>query len=254
MKSSTLFWILAFAITIISAVYQRVTGPTWPLSGKVMLDGNEISYKLERSYETTGDYTIRINTNDPMVTGVLFWKKFNSSDEYSDIPMNGNKILRADLPVQRRLEKLDYYISLSKHNSTVIIPNEKNVTLRFKDPVPIWILIPHIFAMFFAMLLSTRTGLEFFNKEPNLEKLSLWTIIILFIGGFSLGFAMNGFAFGEVWGGWPFGNDVTDNKTQFAFLVWLIAFFLIRKNKNPKLAALIAAIIMLVVYMIPHSI
>jgi hypothetical protein len=254
MKKTTLFWILAIIITIISAVYQRVTGPTHALSGKVLLDGNEISYKLERSYESTEDYVIRINTNDPMVTGVLYWRKFNSNEEYTAVPMNGNKILRADLPAQKRLEKLDYYITLSKQNSMVTIPNEKNVTIRFKDPVPIWILIPHIFAMFFAMLLSTRTGLEFFSKEPKLEKLTLWTIIILFIGGFPLGFAMNGIAFGEVWGGWPFGHDVTDNKTQIAFLVWLIAFFMIKKNKSAKLAALIAAIVMLVVYLIPHSV
>jgi len=107
--------------------------------------------------------------------------------------------------------------------------------------------------MFFAMMLSTRAGLEFFNNEPKLDKLALWTIIILFIGGFPLGFAMNGFAFGDVWGGWPFGKDVTDNKTQIAFLAWLIAFYLIKKNKNAKLAALLAAIVMMAVYMIPHS-
>lgn len=131
---------------------------------------------------------------------------------------------------------------------------EKIVTLRFKDPVPLYVLIPHILAMFLAMMLSTRTGLEFFNQKPNLNKLSLWTIIILFIGGFPLGFAMNELAFGEMWGGWPFGHDVTDNKTQIAFIVWLIAFYLIRKNKNPKLAALIAAVIMIAVYLIPHSV
>ena len=254
MKRTTLFWILAVVITIVSAVYQRVTGPTYPLSGKVVLEGKEISYKLERSRESTEDYVIRIDTGDPFVTGVLYWKKFNTDDEYRAVPMNGNKVLRADLPAQKRLEKLDYYIILSKQNAMVTIPKEKIVTIRFKDPVPIWILVPHIFAMFFAMMLSTRTGLEFFNNEPKLEKLSLWTIIILFIGGFPLGFAMNGFAFGEMWGGWPFGNDVTDNKTQIAFLVWLIAFLLIKKNKYPKLAALIAAIVMLVVYLIPHSV
>ena len=254
MKKTVLFWILAVVITLISAVYQRVTGPTYPLSGKINFDDKEISYKLERSQETTKNYLVEIETGDETISGILFWRKFNSGNDFTAVPMTGGKKLRAELPVQKRLEKLDYYIQLSKGDKAVILPTEKIITIRFKDPVPIYILIPHIFAMFFAMMLSTRTGLEFFNKEPKLNKLTMWTIISLFIGGFLLGFAMNGFAFGEVWGGWPFGHDVTDNKTQIAFIVWLVAFYMIKKNRNAKLAALLAAIILLAVYMIPHSV
>ncbi|PKL81497.1 MAG: hypothetical protein CVV24_14950 [Ignavibacteriae bacterium HGW-Ignavibacteriae-3] len=254
MKRTTLFWIIAIVITLLSAFYQRVTGPSYPFSGKTVLDGKEISYRLDRSHESTFDCKIRITTDDPQVIGVLYWKKFNTNDEYTAVQMNGSRVLYADLPAQKRLEKLEYYITLTKRGTTVTIPNEKSITIRFKDHVPIWILIPHIFAMFFAMTLSTRTGLEFFNKEPKIEKLTLWTIIVLFIGGFPLGFAMNELAFGEMWGGWPFGNDVTDNKTQVAFIVWLIAFYLIKKNKKPALWVLIAALVLIAVYTIPHSV
>lgn len=254
MKRTILFWIIAIVSTLVFAVYQRVTGPTYPLSGKINFDGKEIAYKLERSQETIKNYLIEIETGDETIRGILLWRKFNSGNDFTAIPMTGSKKLSAELPVQKRLEKLDYYIQLSNDDKTAILPKEKIVTIRFKDPVPISVLIPHISAMFFAMMLSTRTGLEFFNKEPQFNKLTIWTLIILFIGGFPLGFAMNGFAFGEMWGGWPFGHDVTDNKTQIAFIAWLIAFYFIKKKKNAKLAALLAAIIMFAVYMIPHSV
>jgi hypothetical protein len=254
MKRTTLFWILAIVITLVSAFYQRVTGPTYELSGKIILDGKEIAYKLERSHSSSSNYLIEIKTGDNSIHGKLYFRKFNTQNEFSEVNMTGGEILRAELPAQQRLEKLEYYIRLFKDQSSVQIPAEENIIIRFKDDVPLVVLIPHIFAMFFAMLLSTRTGLEFFNKEPRFEKLGLWTIIVLFIGGFALGFAMNGYAFGEVWGGWPFGNDVTDNKTQIAFIAWLIAFYFIKKKKNAKLAALLAAVIMLAVYLIPHSV
>jgi len=32
-------------------------------------------------------------------------------------------------------------------------------------------------------------------------------------------------AFGDLWTGWPFGGDWTDNKTLFAFIFWVIAAF-----------------------------
>lgn len=254
MKRTTLFWILAVVITIASAVYQRVTGPTYPLSGKVVFEGKEIKYKLERSHSSSSNYLLEIQTGDPQTHGVLNWRKNNSGEEFAKVEMTGSEILRGELPAQIRLHKLEYYVTLYKNQSSINIPADKNVVVRFKDDVPLFILIPHIFAMFFAMMLSTRTGLEFFNKEQKFEKLPLWTIIILFIGGFPLGFAMNGFAFGEVWGGWPFGHDVTDNKTQIAFIFWLVSFFMIKKNKKPALWALAAAIVMIVVYSIPHSV
>ena len=257
MKKTILFWSLAFIITIASAVYQRVTGPTYPQSGSLQdFNSQTIKYKFERSHSSSSNYLIEINTGNENIRGKLHWRKFNSNEEYTVVEMTGDKILKAELPAQKRLEKLEYFVTLYKNDSPdnpASIP-AKPIVIRFKDDVPAIILIPHIFFMFFAMMISTRTGMEFFSDGKNLVKLTLWTIVVLFIGGFVLGFAMNGFAFGEVWGGWPFGNDVTDNKTQIAFIGWLVTFFMIKKNKSPKLSALLAALLLLAVYMIPHSV
>jgi cytochrome bd-type quinol oxidase subunit 2 len=133
------------------------------------------------------------------------------------------------------------------------LPPDQNVVIRFKGDVPIFILIPHIIAMFGAMLLSTRTGLEFFKKEPELKKLTYWTIGFLFIGGFILGPLVQEYAFGALWTGFPFGHDLTDNKTLIAMLGWLGALFMYRKSREPKRWALFAALLLLIVYMIPHS-
>ncbi|MCX6169018.1 MAG: hypothetical protein NTX65_06755 [Ignavibacteriales bacterium] len=253
MKRTTLFWLIAIVVTLISAFYQRVTGPTFPLSGKVILDRKEIACTLERSHSSSSNYLIEIITNDSSIHGKLYFRKFNTQNEFSEVNMTGGEILKAELPAQKRLEKLEYYIMLFKDQSSVKMPAGENIIIRFKDDVPLVVLIPHIFAMFFAMMLSTRTGLELFNKEPRYEKLGLWTVIVLFIGGFALGFAMNGLAFGDIWGGWPFGHDVTDNKTQIAFIIWLFAFYMIKKNKKPGWWAMLAALVMIVIYSIPHS-
>ena len=131
MKRTILFWILAIVITLVSAVYQRVTGPSYPLSGKINFDGKEISYKLERSQETVKNYQIEIETGDEAISGTLFWRKFNSGNDFTAIPMTGSKKLIAELPVQQRLEKLDYYIQLSKNDKTVILPKEQMIPITF---------------------------------------------------------------------------------------------------------------------------
>jgi hypothetical protein len=68
-----------------------------------------------------------------------------------------------------------------------------------------------------------------------------------------LGPAVQKYAFGAFWTGWPFGNDLTDNKTLVAVIGWLIAWLRVRKYPNRRGWAIAAALILLAVYLIPHS-
>ena len=231
-----------------------MTGPSYPKQGDVLFEGKTIHYKLERSHVSTSNYVVEIETGDPEIKAVIKWRKFKTLDEFVEVPMQGGKILKGEILAHAPLEKVEYFIELRKGEATSMIPEEKTIVMRFKGDVPAIILIPHIIAMFAAMMLSTRTAFEGFAKEPKLGKYTLWTLIVLFIGGFPLGFAMNWYAFGEMWGGIPFGNDITDNKTLVAFVGWIVAYFMIRKNQAPKLFAILAAILMMIVYMIPHSV
>ncbi len=241
-------------ITAASAVYQRVTGPTYPLSGAVKFEGKQIKYKFQRSHSTSSDYKIEIKTGDSAIRGTLFWRRFKFDQDFSEIEMNGKETLFAELPKQPSSGKLEYFVELYKGKESVVIPNNVSLVIRFKDDVPIWILIPHVIAMFCAMLLSTRAGLEFFNKEPKLTKLTNWTLGFLFAGGLILGPLVQYYAFGAFWTGVPFGFDLTDNKTLIAMLVWLFAWYMMRRSSNPKKWVLIASVVMLIIFLIPHSV
>ena len=60
------------------------------------------------------------------------------------------------------------------------------------------------------------------------------------------------YAFGEFWTGVPFGWDLTDNKTLIGFSAWLIAVIANWKKERP-VYSIIAAILLLVIYSVPHS-
>jgi hypothetical protein len=254
MKKIVLFWIIAFIITAASAVFQRMTGPTYALSGKITFDNKEIKYKFDRSHSTTEDCKVSIAVNDESVKGVLFWRKYKFDKEYNRLEMTGSDTLTAFLPKQPSAGKLEYYVELYKDGKMIDAPKDRAVVIRFKDDVPIWLLIPHVIFMFAAMLLSTRTGLEYFNKEPNFKKLTAWTVGILLIGGFIFGPLVQQYAFGALWTGFPFGYDLTDNKTLIAAIVWLFAWYKVKKSPNPKIWVLIAAFVMLIIFLIPHSV
>ncbi len=72
------------------------------------------------------------------------------------------------------------------------------------------------------------------------------------LGGLIFGPWVQLYAFNELWAGVPFAWDLTDNKTLVAFLFWLLAYFMNRKKESP-VYTVVAAIVMLLVYSIPHS-
>ena len=87
---------------------------------------------------------------------------------------------------------------------------------------------------------------------PSYKKHMGVTIIFLLIGGFILGPVVQKFSFGQFWTGWPLGEDLTDNKVLFALVAYLVAWFL-RKRSYGKWLAIGAALVMMAVYLIPHS-
>ena len=253
MKKSLLLWILAFIITILTAVYQRLTGPTYPVSGNVSIENVSIDYKFARTHGGKEDHKVYIVDNNEL-NGYLYYKRYKTADEWTKLSMSRvNDTLYSFLPNQPPAGKLEYYLEIYSNDKVQSIPENKSIVIRFKGDVPLAILIPHIIAMFMSMMLSNRTGLEFFNQGRNLKQLTYWTIATLLIGGFILGPLTQLYAFGELWTGFPFGYDLTDNKTLIALIGWILAISMYNKSRTPTKWALFASILLLVVYLIPHS-
>jgi hypothetical protein len=252
-----ILWILAFLITLSAAIYQRMTGPTYPKRLEVTLNNKIQDLKLTRSLSLNEKPEVRLGLNNSNITARLFFKLYKSDNEYQIADF----IYRADpkhagffaeVPQQPVAGKLQYYIEITDMNGTKAYLKESPVVIRFKGDVPAFVLIPHILLMFIAMLFSTLAGLMAVIKYTKYKKYGEWTLILFFTGGMLLGPIVQFFAFGNLWTGIPFGWDLTDNKTLIALIFWILAVVMNRKKERP-LYTVIAAIVLLLVFSIPHS-
>ncbi|OGD20496.1 MAG: hypothetical protein A2Y70_06530 [Candidatus Aminicenantes bacterium RBG_13_64_14] len=248
-----LFWFLAVVITLGSAVYQQKTGPTHDLRGKVVVEGTEIKYKLPRTAETVRDAEVAIAAPAPLL-GYLEYKRFKTDDDWTRVPLarEGDRLVGL-LPKQPAAGKLAYKVSLTAGYVATAITGEDPVVIRFKDPVPAWVIFPHVLVIFAAMLFSTAAGLAALDKKRNPRRFVLWAVGLLFVGGFVLGPLMQKFAFGVAWTGFPLGMDLTDNKTLIAFLFWIAALIAGRKGKPARPFVLAASLVTLLIFLVPHS-
>ena len=254
-------WVAAAVCAIGSAAYQRLTGPTMSVFGRITVDGAAYRYRLPRSGTSTSDRVVSFRTAPGLLGGALDYRRLRSGDEWNRVPLavEGDRLV-ARLPRQPAAGKLEYTVTLATTGGDVRMPADGTpVTLRFKDPVPAWLLLPHIILMFTALLVGIRTGLGAIWAPAGLRRLTVITLATMTLGGLILGPVVQELAFGQLWAGYPFGNDLTDDKTMVMWAVWVAAAVVIVRagaatSRRVRVAAFGAALVMLGVYLVPHSV
>ncbi len=253
---NVILWIAAVVLTLTAAVYQRLTGPTYEKKTEVVIDGTSYKLALIRTHETTADALVELTLPDEEITGTIYYRRFPTQDPWKSHEMIRMKtypdVLAGPLPVQPAAGKIEYFLVLHKNGLDYPVFPEEPVVLRYKDPVPPFILVPHVLLMFFAMLFSTAALLFAISGGVQFRTYTMVTFWLLLAGGMILGPLVQKFAFGSLWTGVPFGWDLTDNKTLIAFLGFLVAFLGNRKKSRPGLT-IAPAILLLLVFSIPHS-
>lgn len=265
-----IYWSLAVLITVSAAIYQRKTGPTYPKKYPVSLNGVSYNLKLVRSLGLDEEPEVKLSINDTSIRAKIYFRRYLSKDDFQTADFNFrskpvhsfvmNKIFKinkeegffAEVPQQPAAGKIEYYFEITDRAGTTSHLKESPVVIRFKGGVPASILIPHIFFMFLAMLFSNLSGLLAVFRVPLFRKYTMWTFVSLCIGGMILGPLVQLYAFGDLWTGIPFGWDLTDNKTLIAFVFWILAVVMNRKKERP-IYTILAAIVLLLIYSIPHS-
>lgn len=257
-------WVIAIVLMLLVARHQQRTGPTWPLGVDFALDGTSFHAELVRSGETDEPAVVELPALPPGWTATLSWRRFPTDEESTVVALAPTSEdahgLEAPLPLQPAAGKLEYFVELVRGEDTVRVPADPadDPVLRYKDPVPLAVLLPHILVMFLSMMVGVRAGLAALLRLREARPLAWTALAGLTVGGLILGPIAQKYAFGEYWTGWPYGYDLTDNKALIMWCVWLVACLVFGSKRRPRpragrIAVLVATLVMLVVYLIPHS-
>ena len=254
-------WLLAVIITLVLSIYQRMTGPTYPKKVTVELNGESYKIKLPRSgvqkdeiitltEQTHGDRSRELSGGEPMgpVPMSLHYRRYPTTNDYTTVDfVKKDSVWQAVLPVQPVAGKLEYYLTVDGKDYL----KDEPVVIRFRNDVPASILVPHILLMFGAMLFAVYTFLLVVTHKDYKRWLKI-TVATLFVGGFILGPLVQHAAFGPWWAGFPYGTDLTDNKTLISFIFFVAALATLKWKYN-KWVVCLAVLMMIAVFTIPHS-
>jgi hypothetical protein len=247
-----IFWILAVMISLATMVYQRLTGPTYEKRYTISHQGQPYDFVLPRSHGGEENCPVEI-TLPPPFEGRIVWRKFPTEQPWDTLPLiRSGDLLSTELPHQPPAGKLEYHLELRSGNERIPLGDTENVVIRFKGEVPPWAQIPHILLMVLTVIWSTAIIFFALANMPVYKRYVGITLLLLSLGGFIFGPLVQKFAFGQFWTGWPLGEDLTDNKVLLALAAFLTAWFL-REKSYGRWLAVGASLVMLAVYLIPHS-
>ncbi len=256
MKRTVWFWLIAIAVTLAAIVFQRQSGPTYPKKVELNIDTIATTIKLPRTSEVGTQLQISIPALPWEYTAKLHHRPYPSNSDWVIEPPfwpENDKFVSYLPEINQKAAKLEYFIEIEHFTSgKVIVLPEEPVVIRYKGAVPAWALIPHIVFIFIALIFSSLSGVMAAFKYNKYKFWSVVTLILIFVGGLVFGPIVQKFAFGQFWTGFPFGSDLTDNKTLIMFVVWLVAV-LVNWKRSVPIASVLAAIFTILIYSIPHS-
>ena len=257
-RGAAVLWLAAFVLMAGAAVWQRLTGPTHPRLGHAQVAGRDVRWRLLRSSVSGEPFLVAVPA--PLgVAGAVHWRRFPTTEPFRETPMSREgEDLAALLPSQPPGGKLEYSVTLDAPGGAVRIPEGEPVVMRFKGEVPALVLIPHVVVMFFSMMIGVRAALAAALGRPEARRYAWVALVGIAIGGLFLGPIVQNYAFGAFWTGWPFGEDLTDNKTLGMWLAWVVAVAVLGRRPDPadrvaRWTTVVAALVMIAVYIVPHS-
>ncbi len=86
MRRPAVLWALAILITLAAAVWQRMSGPTYPVRGTVNVGGETIRLRLARSHSITARQPVTVKAANPEITGEVSWRRYPSQRSLAGVP------------------------------------------------------------------------------------------------------------------------------------------------------------------------
>lgn len=205
---------------------------------------------------------------------VLFTGPEDSAEQRRGLISIGNDEYIAHLPPAGIGSRVAYALSITRPDGSVVrVPaNGKYYVVKYKGHASSAAIAAHVvfmFGAFFFMTLALFGAVRILRRGEGKRSAvgaARWALLCTFIGTWPLGILLNWQTFGVLWEGYPFGRDITDNKTQIVFVFWLASLLLVRGSflgrgeERDRLGprgfawAVIASFaVSLALYILPHS-
>ncbi len=249
MKQSIILWTAAAVITFIAGFLQSRLSGDYPVSGSFGIEGKEIGYKLDKVSYGDKDYPFFLKSEIKNLKGTVNWRQAGTEVWEKSELSDSSEVISGKIPAQKPLTKVEYYAAVHYNGKSYKIPhNNKPVTLTFYGNIPASISFYYWFTLLGLVMLSVRTGLEYFHHPGKIKKLNIFTLIFAVVNVFAFHPLRTTYKLGAV------GKTIIPITEMFQLssillvATWIVATALIFNIKNNRIWAPAAAVATLLIF------
>jgi hypothetical protein len=250
MKQNIILWLGTFVILFLAGYLNNVTSKDYPVTGTIGINGQKVSYNFAKAYYTNQPYKVSIRSDAKPVEGILSWR-LKGEKNWNKIKMTqAGDIIFGSLPAFRINSVVEYRIILLKNDQSYMLPPNQPVTIHFSGKAPAVIMVLFNLTLFGGLMLSIRSGLEYFKEGGHIRRYSLFTLMCFFLyfvvvpvkKTFDLDFLTTKAV--------PSINQLFDMQAVLLFLLWIAGMTLAFKSSKPKQNVLIIACLTVIIFVI----
>lgn len=251
MKQQIILWAGAFVITVVASVLLRTIDPEKPVTGTVQFGHQKVSYKFDRVYRSDDDYRVMLFSDINDLNATLEYRPAGSDSEWTKTDMKLlNGILTANIPKHPTMSKVDYKVILNYQGQSFTVPSDKGLVIKFLGRVSPQIMAWYYIALFGGIFLSMRIGLEYFNENEKIKKLSFFAFISFFFYAMLLIPVKRTYELSALGKSIPQITQLFTVGGVAIMILWIAGIISFFNVKNRKLMALSVAVLTLLVFII----
>lgn len=177
MKESIILWLSSIIIIFLLSYFKSVFGEYYPITGTFSIDGEKISYKLDK-VEHGDVYKLLVRTDFKNLNGQVI---INSEKvkNYAIKLNEDDRILFAEIRKKDVGNNFNYSLILNGKDRVYRIPKEGEAKFIFFGKIPKMLNWLYLLFLYSGLLLIIRSGLEQFKTNRRTKNFLVITSIVL---------------------------------------------------------------------------
>lgn len=246
MKQQLILWISSIILTFIIGYTKNVTDTNYPVTGTFGIDGQKVSYKLDKVHHGKEPYKLIILTELDELKGRCVWE-YNS--ENMIVPLSkGENNYYAEIPSQKPLSTIDYKVIITHNRKIYKIPSESIVKMTFYGKIPPSISLFHFILLYGGILLAIRATLEIFNDKKLLKKYSVITTSIFILLAAIIDPLRNSYKLGAINNYIPSITEIIEPLLVVLVLIWIAGSVTIFNKRFVVITAVVLFLSTIIIY------
>ena len=247
-KNNIILWIASFVIIFLTVFLTNLLDEEYPVTGTLGIDNKKVSYRFEKTHYGNDDFKLIIRTDTDEISGKLFWKIKSDSVWNSVELIKSNLILQTKIKPLKPLNRLFYFVELNHNNKKYLLPDNKKVELTFYGKMPVMAKVLRFLLLYLGLLLSVRTGLEYFSQSEKTKKFGFLVAIIFLTLTALINPLYLTYKFGYMNSVIPEISDLFPVGLVLLNILWILALVLMFRFKEIKSTSLITAGVTILIY------